>query len=522
MKLTRNMKLIRIAATLSILTSLAFTARGQEMSTVELQKGEKWWGLYVSASPAQPLDTPFQLTTMQASGGAYTSSVMLSSTGRYVYSDHPFTVSFDGETYTITSEYEKVEARKGGRNLREAYLVCCHNHFAADHATPPVEMFTLPHYETEFDPGCFSSQDEIVAYAERLLAEGFPAGVLVISDGWDQPNTLFDFSHSLFPDPGAMTARLHELGFRVMLSVTPYVSPYGRYYLDGVAEGRFVMGRSGRPILVPVNGGTAVCHDFSNGPLAEAARANLARLRSEYGVDGFRFECTGLLAAMGKDSPRAVEFLRSWMDLAPAEGLNEFLPSTGARFAPYVTGIAMDTEGDRISSAVTALVSAGLTGYPYSTLVNLLPDGGQVPEGDGPLAEYLLFESVMPVPRVRYAPWRIGDATLYAAVKDALNFRVSIAEYVSELVDESAKMAVPLLRNLEYVFPRSGFADCPDQFMLGSHYLFAPVKAGETRRMVRLPKGTWTDREGHRFRGPVVTEVDCSDGRIVCFILNTK
>lgn len=345
---------------------------------------------------------------------------------------------------------------------------------------------------------------------------------MVIADGWDQPNTLYNFSRSLYPDPKGMVERLHELGFKVMLSVTPYTSPYGRYYLDGAESGDFITDRSGRPVMVAVRGGMAVCHDFTRGTLADAARANLELILAEYGVDGFRFECTGLLEALGEDSPAAAGFMSAWMELAPRRGMNEFLPSVGGRFAPYVTGIAMESGRDRISSALTALVSAGLTGYPYSTVVNLLPDSRAVPDTDPLLAEFLLLESVMPVPRVRYAPWRISDPKLYASVRGALNFRAELADYVSELVDESAKMAVPLLRHLEYVFPRSGFWDCQDQFMLGNRYLFIPVRAGETKRTVRLPKGTWTDRRGERFRGPVVTEVDCIDGGVICFILNTK
>lgn len=135
-------------------------------------------GLYVSGSTVQPLDSVFELTTMETSGGVYTLSVLLSGNGRYIYSEHPFTVSSDGERFRITSSHGKVEAKKGGKNLREAYLFCCHNHFSPDHTAPPAGTFTLPHYETEYDPGCFSSQEEIVRYAEKLLAEGSPPRAL--------------------------------------------------------------------------------------------------------------------------------------------------------------------------------------------------------------------------------------------------------------------------------------------------------------------------------------------------------
>ncbi|MCD8071841.1 MAG: hypothetical protein LUE10_01410 [Alistipes sp.] len=501
----------------------AFSVRAQQYtSDIDVQRGEKWWGLYVSGSPAQPFGEPLHLTTMEPAPGSYTVSILLSSNGRFIYSEYPMEVNFDGERFRISSHFEKVAVNKGGRNLREAYLLCCHNNFAPHGAMPDQALFTLPRYETEFDPGCFSTQDEVIDYARRLLAEGFPPGIIVIADGWSQPNTLFRFSPSVYPDPRAMVETLHGLGFKVMLTVTPYASPYGKHYLDGIEKGLFITGQDGRPLVVSESGGYAACYDFSDETLAVRARENLGEVMSTYGIDGLRFECTGVLAALGPDSPAANAYLESWVGLAPGTGMCEYLPYVGGKFAPYITGLGMDTGGDMLSSAITTLVSAGMTGYPYTTIVNLLPEYARVPSGDGQLAEYLLLEAILPVPRVRYAPWRISDPVLYEAVKDAVNFRAGIAGYVAELVDESAKMAAPMIRHMEYVFPRSGFSDCSDQFMLGSRYLFAPARAGQAKRMVRLPKGTWYDRQGRRYKGPLVTEVDCRDGRVVCFMLNGK
>ena len=73
---------------------------------------------------------------------------------------------------------------------------------------------------------------------------------------------------------------------------------------------------------------------------------------------------------------------------------------------------------------------------------------------------------------------------------------------------------------MEYAFPRNGFADCNDQFMIGTKYLVAPVLDDSGRRLVRFPRGVWVDQEGRRYRGPLVAEVDCSNGMIPCFELS--
>ena len=75
---------------------------------------------------------------------------------------------------------------------------------------------------------------------------------------------------------------------------------------------------------------------------------------------------------------------------------------------------------------------------------------------------------------------------------------------------------------MEYQFPRSGFADCDNQFMLGNRYLVAPPLDESPQRMVRLPKGVWTDMNGKRYKGPVVVNASAQDGRMICFELQTK
>ncbi len=464
----------KLAAIAVLMLAANLTAAQTHTTTVDLLKGEKWWGLYVSGSIPQPFGEPFSLQTMEPRENTYPVSVLLSSNGRYIYSDEPMKVTFDGERFTLVSPHEKVEVNKGGRNLWEAYLLCCHNNFAPDGGMPDPVWFTMPQYETSFYPGNFSSQDEIVAYAERLLSEGFPPGIIVIADGWAQPNTLYRFSQSLFPDPAAMAAKLHGMGFKVMLTVTPYCSPYGKHFIDGVENGIFVTGRDGKPVIVPQQGGMAACYDFRGGTLVYEARTNLREIALEKGIDGFVFDCTGVLEALGAESPDAHEYLSAWVDLTPDVAMSQFLPYIGRKFGSYIHGIAMLPGQDRVTSAITATVSAGMTGYPYSTLVNLLPDGGRTLPDNALMAEYLLLETMMPVPRVRFAPWQVTDPVLYEAVRDAVNFRAGMSEYITSLVDETAKLAAPMVRHMEYVFPKSGFWDCDDQFMLGNHYLVAP------------------------------------------------
>lgn len=485
----------------------AAASTAEEHTTeVDILKGEKWWGLTYTGSEEQPLTYPFDNDKVAASWdkGIFR-PVMVSNTGRYICSKAPFTVDFGENNFTISSGSEKVTVEKSGKSLREAYVLCALKNFPPDRNAPSPEMFSMPMYETAYELGHAQGEDEIVAYAEKLLAEGFPAGIIVIADGWQKVNgAAYEFDPELYGDPKNVADRLHGLGFRVMLTVTPFVPKWGRIFTTALRDGQLLEehlrnGAAEYAIL-----------DMGNEAQFERIRAGFEKIKSEYGFDGFRFEC-------GEGMPADSKHVQNFMGLG--EGLN-FVSYRGGLPRTYMMGtIASGNMNDNMyATMVGNVVTAGLMGYPYMQTVSHTP---LILTDQRSMADFLLMQCGMPVVSVDFAPWRITDAKLYESVKAGLNFRASIRTYVEQLVKESQRTGEPLARHMEYQFPKSGFADCTDQFMLGTKYLFAPCVDGSGKRMVRFPKGTWTDhRNGTKFRGPVVKQVDCSAGGLICFELS--
>jgi alpha-glucosidase len=107
----------------------------------------------------------------------------------------------------------------------------------------------------------------------------------------------------------------------------------------------------------------------------------------------------------------------------------------------------------------------------------------------------------MPMMQFSVAPWRILDEEHFSAVKKAVDLRQKFVPEILKLAENSAKTGLPIVSNMEFIFPDEGFSDCKDQFMLGQDILVAPVITIEDRREVRFPKGSWTDSNGKVIEG---------------------
>ncbi len=494
-----------IALIMISLTSV-FAQNEPQVTVVNVADGEKWWGLSAEMTRCEPFSVPFEFDTGVDTSHEFQMDALLSSGGRYVWSAHPMRIAFDGASFTITSDHEKVEVRKAGRSLREAYLVYRHTHAAPSGTTPNKELYTNMIYDASGELGAFHTADGVVAYAERILAEGLPAGIMLIPEGWESHTEELTFDGESYPDPRAMVSRLHNLGFRVMLSVTPYVAAAGQEFVRERAEGRLLLNEAGGVVLVERPAGFVACKV----PDVEmAARYNTALhlLMEQFGVDGFRLEGSQLIDMIAEE--QLAEFYESWATVGQGIDLMIYSPASA-----LVGGRASMARGDGSwSSALRRTLSIGMMGYPFTSPEVMRAVGGD----DDELWRCALAAVAMPISTVIAPPWRLGERG--AAFADLIRWRESQSDYMADAVAQSGNTAEPLVRSLEYMFPKDGFGNCFDQFMLGEKWLIAPPIDGEPQRLVRLPRGVWTDSKGRRYRGPRVVSVDVRGGALPIFEL---
>ena len=94
------------------------------------------------------------------------------------------------------------------------------------------------------------TQDAVVRRAEWLTREGFPKGVIILDDRWQQSYGTFQFDSERFPAPETMIAKLKSLGFDIILTVVPFVSPDSRIVRQQTNNGNIIVGEEGEPAII--------------------------------------------------------------------------------------------------------------------------------------------------------------------------------------------------------------------------------------------------------------------------------
>lgn len=506
--------------TTALLTLYFQTVAAPRTSVVEVLRGEKWWGVFAGGQRMMPFSEPFGKTDVADWTHGRRIPMLISSAGRYIWSAEPFTVEFTGDRFIFESGAGEVAAVSAGKTLREAYLICCHRNFPPTGHVPSPELFLRPVYDTRSELGFEASGDAIVSYARQILSNGYPAGTLLVASGWQNSTGDFIPSPGLYPDFTGTIRTLHEMGFNVMLTVTPMVSADGSLFRRYYGENFWLGNTNGLPELIFWDGGISACYDLARTQVADVIRQRLDSLRAVCGVDGFLFDASEVLPTLSEQGDRGEAFMQQWSRLGEGLEFCQYTAYHSKGFTPCVIKQMIDLplEWGALSPMVSAAVTAGLLGDLYTSPVigrrgfDLGPEDAEVRL----LVRYMQLTAILPVMNIPFAPWHLSanEATQCRRVVD---FRMRISEYIAQLAAVSAKTAEPLLRHMEYEFPRQGFTDCDDQFMIGNRYLVAPVYTDLNRRTVRFPRGNWVDTAGKRYKGPLVTTVNVPDGQPLIF-----
>ncbi|NBC65736.1 MAG: glycoside hydrolase [Bacteroidetes bacterium] len=516
----------------------------QDSLQIEIQQGEFWWGgLSVDGHQMPYSDaTTIHRDLYGNNYGNQAQPLLISNKGRFIWSEEPINYNISDGLIAVSTDYGSIQTGNQSKNLPEVFRFASDRFFPSQGEHPAEIMFRAPQYNTWIELMYDQNQEDILEYAQNIIDNGFPPGVIMIDDNWQQDYGVWDFSSERFPNPKKMIEQLHEMGFKVMLWVCPFVSPDSKEFrdlsekgyllVDEARQDSMVMGRNyvTAALIQWWNGASAVL-DLSNPGAADWFKSQLDYLVKEYNVDGFKLDAGDAEFYKGNyishrpslANDHTTYFLEVGLDYP----LNEYRASWKMAGQPLAQRLRDKThEWVDLQKLIPDLISQGLMGYAF-TCPDMIGGGEYLSfRNSSTIDEELIVRSaqvhaLMPMMQFSVAPWRVLSKENQEITRKMAELHTDMGDQIMELVERSAETGEPIVRPLEYNFPGRGYATIKDQFMLGTKILVAPVvQKGQRIRSVILPEGEWTADNGKIYKGPVTIEVDVPLDRLVWFQRN--
>jgi alpha-glucosidase (family GH31 glycosyl hydrolase) len=492
---------------------------------LKLEPGEFWWGGLSVDGPRMPYgETRLFRDLAGDDRGNQAQPLLISSHGRYVWSEQPFAYRFGGGTLTVTSRHGTIESGRQGRTLKEAFSFVSKKYFPANGKLPDPLMFTRPQYNTWIELMYDQNEADVLKYAQAIVDQGYPPGVLMIDDNWQEDYGTWEFSARRFKDPKAMVARLHQLGFKVMLWVVPFVSPDSAVFRDLSKHGLLIMEKhtgtqseSAPAIIRWWNGASAVL-DLSNPKSGEWFDGRLRHLSDTYGVDGYKFDAgdatfyTGSIVSFKPELPN--EHTSLWAQVGLNYPLNEFRATWKMAGLPLAQRLRDKRHSwEDLQELIPGILAQGLMGYAF-TCPDMIGGGEFQSFLDSATVDQELVvrsaqvSALMPMMQFSVAPWRVLDEPRGAMCKKMSLLHAELGPEILRLAQVSAQTGEPIVRPLAYAYPDAGYEKIKDEFLLGADILVAPVLTKNARaRTIVFPGGTWKGDDGSTVTGPKTVEV---------------
>ncbi len=390
--------------------------------------------------------------------------------------------------------------------------------------------------------GAVGGTKTVTANLDKLLAYHVPITGLWIQDWVGQRKTSFGeqlwwnwvLNQNQYPDFKQFERNVKAHGIKLLGYINPFLvntsSDKGittNLYQIALANGYFVKGKNGKPVLFKYPGFEAALIDLTN----PKARNWLMGVMQKQLIDnGF----SGWMADFGEELPLNVtlsngesgaqfhnQYPVAWAKLnqqvlknAPGGKNDFFFMRSGFSTSPsyassFWAGDQLESWGSKngLESGIIALLSSGLSGYS----INHMDIGGYTSIDQFPLHYVRTQELLMrwmevaaftPLFRSHEGNLPSKNMQIYSnptVIRQLQKFATiykALAPYREQLMKHAAKTGAPLVRPLFYNYPNDAkaYTISYQEFMLGRDLLMAPVTAPHvTSVQVYLPKGNWVE-----------------------------
>ena len=488
---------------------------------IMLLQNEKWWGGAVVDGPKMPYNQDTFVYNQYANcKGNQSQPLFISNKGRFIWSEKPLNIEFSKGKINVEASGAEVISGKSGESLKTAYNYVSKQFFSATGKIPDSLFFTNPQYNTWIELQYNQNEKDILNYAQAIVDNGFPTGVLMIDDNWQEYYGTWVFSGTRFQHPKEMVDKLHKMGFKVMLWIVPFVSSDSPNFRQLAANKSLIFAdkEKTKPAIVEWWNGYSGLLDFSNPDATTWLSSQLKNLVDKYGIDGFKVD---------GGNPKYYDGLYSLNDVIPNEQ-SELYAKIGLDFPLSEVKDTWKMAGqpiaqrlrdkfhtwDDLQLLIPDMIALGLIGHPFGC-PDMIGGGDLVSFKDlSVLDEELVVRSaqvsaLMPMMQFSAAPWRVLSKENLEICRKMAILHTKMGSEILELAKQSAKTGEPILRNMEYVFPRMGYEEIKDQYLIGDNILVTPVtKKGLRAREVIFPKGKWKGDDGSIVIGPVKKKIE--------------
>jgi alpha-D-xyloside xylohydrolase len=342
--------------------------------------------------------------------------------------------------------------------------------------------------------------------------------VKVIDAAWEAQLNNFIFDPEKFPDAKAFIDRCHELGFKLVIWVAPWMvfnDPPSQIYNFCAKNGYLITKPSGE-IYVHNLGNSPTfmgsCFDFTNPDAVSWWQKQIKRL-VEMGIDGFKTD-------FGEQVPQDAIFSNGQTgkdihNIFPAmynkityEAMTQIRPGTlfarsawhgsqayGAIWAGDQTSDFAPATG--LPSVIIAGQSAGVSGFPFWAS----DIGGYygIPT-EKVFIRWIQFGAFSPIMQIHglgnREPWNFSEKVLNIYRRFA-QIHMDLFPYIYTAAQSAVNFGIPVMRALVIEFqedPNIWQNRSQHQYLFGDQLLVAPVYSGDDRfSIVYLPKGLWLD-----------------------------
>nr|XP_029726765.1 myogenesis-regulating glycosidase-like isoform X2 [Aedes albopictus] len=373
------------------------------------------------------------------------------------------------------------------------------------------------------------SQDELTEtviynYTENVIASGYlHVGHVLINEFWQKNIGDFKFDSDRFPTLEDTINILHRRGFRISLSIQPFISTESENFLEAVDKKLLIYERESErsiPALTRYKSlASAGVLDITNNETIPWLRNQLLKIKESVGIDSFYldfgnaysmpryYQCSTTL-----DNPDQYKSIF----MKRVEGnINVFGVSSAVtvpRPPAFLSLPPVNSSWTGLRSIIPTVLSYGVIGYPF---IMPGPVGGDFvltsnytkmhsfyPMRAPPLPEMELYirwiqmATFLPVIRFTHLPSEFKNDSLTDIAKELSIIRQKtvmplLEQYSSVAMDEGLPIIRPLWM-MDATDVNCLYID--DEFSIGDGLIVAPIiYRSDTSREVYLPHGVWKD-----------------------------